>query len=317
MHRPALLLGASATAFSGCVARGTLSAYSGGSPFESQKIIAATNRITLNSAQRSNRLSFYDVDVAVPKDRAVGTVPVSGEDAFSITDLGPLPDRDTLAASLSGMDRSAPLTLWVHGYNNTSAEAIYRQAQMAVDAGLTGPQVAFVWPYAATARGYVHDRDSVLHARQPFSELIDTLTSIWPGDILLVAHSLGAFLAMETLTMRARAGQSPRAGVRGLALLQPDIAVEVFAQQMRDLSPAPALTAVVAAAEDPALRLSARVSQAENRVGAFVDPAFYVALGVRLIDVSGIRDAEQPHLVAFSSPASRFFPASMKSFDHL
>ena len=88
---------------------------------------------------------------------------------------------------------------------------------------------------------------------------------------------------------------------RGLVLLQPDIALDVFRSEIRAAQPLPGFTAVVAAQTDPALRVSARVSQSEICVGAYTKQQCYGDLGIRLIDVSQLRDARQPHLVAFSS----------------
>jgi len=90
-----------------------------------------------------------------------------------------------------------PLVIWVHGFNNTSAEAVYRQAQMAIDTGLRGPQLAFVWPSAATASGYLFDRDSALQARSSLEALFVRLGRIWSGQVTVIAHSLGWLLAME------------------------------------------------------------------------------------------------------------------------
>ncbi|WP_299860510.1 alpha/beta fold hydrolase [uncultured Hoeflea sp.] len=291
------------TSLSACTARGTLTTLPDTPDHQVQQIIAATNRVSLDSAVRADRLSFSKIDVAVPEHREIGTVPVSGANAFSVLSRQNLDTEDALRAALQNAPRNAPLTLWIHGYNNTAAEAIYRQAQLAIDAKMEGAQVTFVWPSAATARGYVHDRDSVLHARQPLSDLLDTLDRVWPGDIVLVAHSLGAFLAMETLSWRNRGGHRANINLRGLVLLQPDIATDVFRAQVAGAGPLPELSVVVASDADPALWVSARVSQSDRRLGAHTDPDFYMPLGFRLLDVSGISDASQPHLVAFSSQA--------------
>ncbi|WP_411891443.1 alpha/beta hydrolase [Yoonia sp. SDW83-1] len=257
----------------------------------------------MDSATRSDLLSFSAIDVAVPSDRDIGTVPVSGANAFSVLAQQNLPDEQALRNALQAAPRNAPLTLWIHGYNNTAAEAIYRQAQLVIDARMEGAQMTFVWPSAATARGYIHDRDSVLHARQPLSDLIDILHRVWPGEIVLVAHSLGAFLAMETLSWRAKDGRRAGEDLLGLVLLQPDIATDVFRAQVATTGALPRVSIIVASSADPALRVSARVSQSEQRVGSHTDPAFYTQLGFQLLDVSHFDDARQPHLVAFSSPA--------------
>jgi integrase len=101
------------------------------------------------------------------------------------------------------MESGSDLTLWVHGFNMTPAEAVYRQAQMAEDFGMTGPQVAFVWATAERGIGYLHDRDSVLYARGHFEELVRLLARSTSGRIMIVALSLGSLLVMETLRQAA------------------------------------------------------------------------------------------------------------------
>ena len=314
IDRRKVMMGGLATAvtasLAGCVAGSSaVSSHQSPGPFQSQQIIAATNRAAWTSAERTQDIQFFAVDVSVPLDREPGLVPARGANAFSIAAQRPLSTPNALSEALLASGRagvrapSTPLILWVHGYNNTSSEAVFRQAQMAVDAEISGPQVAYLWPSAGTLGGYLHDRDSVLHARQPLSDLIDTLTQVWPGDLVIVAHSLGGFLTMETLVRRARAGKPLRRDLAGVVLLQPDIGLDVFTAQMGEIGPRPDFMAVVAVAQDRVLHLSARLSQSEARVGAHTDLDFYQGLGIQLIDASKVDDAHQLHLVAFSSPS--------------
>ena len=235
----------------------------------------------------------------MPRNRAPGEVPVTGNDAFALVRERQISSDADLKRTLgpAGVD---PLVVWVHGFNNTSAEAVYRQAQMVQDTGLRGPQLSFVWPSAATARGYLFDRDSALQARTALEELFLRLGRIWGGPVTVIAHSLGCLLAMEAL-VRMRLQDRPVV-LDSLVLLQPDIAPDVFETQVADISPLPKNALLVVSGSDPALRFSALVSQSANRVGASGDSDKYEALGFRVVDLTGIEDAGNSHLVALTSP---------------
>lgn len=289
-----------AALLAGCtVTRGAFTAPNPQSAYSSRKIIAATNRVDLTSTARSDRLNFYDLDIAVPRQRTIGTVPVEGPDAFALIRQRPISTRANLAQSLGEPGRD-PLVVWVHGFNNSSAEAVYRQAQMATDTGMNGPQISFLWPSAARARAYLFDRDSALQARSSLQDLFLQLGEIWPGPITVISHSLGCLLVMEALVRLHLQNRAPR--LNGLMLLQPDIAPDVFAAQVSDISPLPHNAVLVTARDDPALFLSARLAESNSRVGSSNTPEIYEAMGFSVIDLTDITDAGDPHLVALTSP---------------
>ncbi|MCF2903470.1 alpha/beta hydrolase [Octadecabacter sp. CECT 8868] len=260
----------------------------------------ATNRATFDATDRVDGLNFFDLGIAVPRDRAPGEVPVEGPNAFTLSQQTQVSSDAELRAAL-GPSQGDPLVVWVHGFNNTSAEAVYRHAQMATDTNLRGPQLAFVWPSRASASGYLFDRDSALQSRSALEELFIRLDRVWNGQITVVAHSLGCMLAMEAL-VRMRLQNRPVV-LDGLVLLQPDIAPEVFNSQVADISPLPENSLLVVSGRDPALFVSARLAQTSNRVGADVDEIeTYEGLGFRVVDLSDVRDAGNRHLVALTSP---------------
>ncbi len=187
------------------------------------------------------------------------------------------------------------------GFNNTPSEAVARQVQIIEDLGHKGPAVAFVWPSAATPSGYLYDRDSALHARDALASFLSRLRRAWPGEIIVIAHSLGGFLTMEALGRLRRSGKRG-ALVDGLVLAQPDISLDVFRVQVADAAPLPARTVLMVSEDDPALRLSALLSRQPERLGATHERETYRLLGMSVIDLTGVRDAQERHLVAFTSP---------------
>ncbi|SMX32415.1 alpha/beta hydrolase [Octadecabacter ascidiaceicola] len=300
MNRRTFMATSSVALMSGCEARGLFTAPIIGTVFDNQPILMATNRASFDSKEHIDGLNFYDLDVAVPRNRIPGEVPVEGDNAFALSRQRQVTSDQDLKRAL-GPAGAEPLVIWVHGFNNTSAEAVYRQAQMVQDTGMRGPQLSFVWPSATTASGYLFDRDSALQSRSALEDLFIHLGRIWAGSITLVAHSLGCMLAMEAL-VRMRLKNQPVV-LDSLILLQPDIAPDVFTTQVNDISPLPNSSLLVVSGRDPALFLSARLAQTRNRVGADVDDINrYEALGFRVVDLTDVRDAEDNHLVALTSP---------------
>lgn len=299
IDRRAFMATSAAALMTGCTDRGQFTLPAAGAVFDTLPILMATNRANPETTERANGLNFFALEVGVPSLRQAGAVPVEGRDAFSLLSQTRLSTDAQLKGQL-GPAGDAPLVIWVHGFNNTSAEAVYRQAQMATDTGMRGPQISFVWPSAATASGYLFDRDSALQARSALQDLFVTLGRIWSGNITVVAHSLGCLLTMEAL-VRMRL-ENQRVVLDGLVLLQPDIAPDVFDAQVRDITPLPENALLVVSKDDPALRISSILSQSPDRVGATGDIQRYEDLGFRVLDVTGIGDAGNKHLVALTSP---------------
>lgn len=237
---------------------------------------------------------WFDVTISLSDARAVGTVPLHGPTAFVTKRLTPLPGRPPFR-----VNGGHPLVLWVHGFNNTGAEALYRHVQMAEDIGMAGPQVSFVWPSAQNVRGYLHDRDSVLDARRPLADVIRNISQSWPGEVFVIAHSLGAFLTMEALGRLSRDGHSVPALVDGLVLMQPDIDPHVFREQTYDIGTLPGRAVVVLAQDDRALTISGLFAGTRSRVG---NSPSTVPEDFDILDLTGVEDAGTSHLVALSSP---------------
>ncbi|QBK32013.1 alpha/beta hydrolase [Roseitalea porphyridii] len=286
---------AGSLALAGCGHRGAF-VQAGGPVGRTRRVLMATNAAPGGAragVTRRNTLSLLAVDVAMPQGRAPGVMPL-GPGGFSVAGTAPIPD---LPAELQGPD--API-LWIHGFNNTPAEAVYRIAQMAEDLGLPGRLVAFAWPSAARAAGYLHDRDSVLHARSLAKDLIAELHRASGQRVFVLAHSLGGLLALEALREASLEGRPPKALVEGLVLLPPDIDPDVFFGLVEDIGPKPRMLVIVAR-NDPVLRLSARLSGRPARIGATPDIERLQAAGIAVLDLTGIGDAGNPHFAAATS----------------
>lgn len=299
LTRRNFLITTSAAALAGCGQRGYFTAPIPGVDVTPIDIVTVSNRSTLNTTDRDTKLRFAKLTIGVTTDRAPGDVPARGDQVFPLLDQTALQTRSALRDALGPVGR-APLVIYVHGFNNTSAEAVHRQAQFATDAELRGPQVSFIWPSAETPAGYLYDRDSALQARPSLEEFFDMLPEIWGGETVVVAHSLGCLLTLEALVRLRMQGRAPV--LDGLILMQPDISPAVFAAQVRDIGTLPDNSVLVINQNDPALRVSALFSRSEERVGMTEDPRDYAELGFDVVDLTDQDDAIKPHLAALTSP---------------
>jgi esterase/lipase superfamily enzyme len=194
--------------------------------------------------------------------------------------------------------------LFVHGYNVDNAEAVYRLAQIAHDYDAEQPVIAFSWPSAGNPRGYAYDRDSVVYSRDMLEALLVALSA--RRDVLIVAHSMGSQLTMETLRQMAIGDNGAvLKRLSGVALISPDIDEDVFRRQASRIVPFPQPFLIAVSARDRVLNLAAFLTGKPSRLGSIDDPARLSGLPVRVVDLTGVAGGDRGgHLTAFTAPAA-------------
>jgi esterase/lipase superfamily enzyme len=214
-------------------------------------------------------------------------------------------DRRAFLRALPNPGGREDVVLFVHGFNVNNAEAIYRLAQIAHDFESESPVISFSWPSAGDARGYVYDRDSVIFARDDLETLLTDLSADG-RRVLIVAHSMGGQLVMETLRQISISGNgSLLSTLEGVALISPDIDEDVFVRQAQRIHPFPQPFMVMVSRNDRALGLSALMTGTPSRVGSLDDPKRLAELPVEIIDLSDIEGGDRSgHSTAFTAPAA-------------
>ena len=212
-------------------------------------------------------------------------------------------------ARMEGENRA--ITIFIHGFNTTYAESLMRMAQLNNDLDLPGVSVQFSWPSANSPLGYAYDRDSTLYSRDSLERLLRSLPRT-DKRLVIVAHSLGAHLTMETLRQIeiVDPGWSSRT-LGGVILVSPDIDVEVFRSQVARMSPLPQPFLIFVSSRDPALGLSALISGDSGRLGNVTDPSELADLEITLLDVSAFGAGhftfgESPALIPILRRIARF-----------
>ncbi len=196
------------------------------------------------------------------------------------------------------------VALFVHGYNNTFAEGMYRFAQMVHDTGMPEVAVHYSWPSAGNPLGYGYDRDSMLFARDGMEQMMGEIAAAG-GKIVLVGHSMGSLLIMETLRQIAIRDRSfiDRHIEGGVILISPDVDIELFRQQAFRIGELPQPFVIFSSSRDKILRLSAALTGRRDRLGNIEDVRELADLNVTVLDVSAFDDAETSHNTALASPS--------------
>jgi esterase/lipase superfamily enzyme len=111
---------------------------------------------------------------------------------------------------------------------------------------------------------------------------------------------MGARMTMETLVQLRLAGRGAVLDRIELVLAAPDIDIDLFRAQMASLGPMKHPITVLVSSDDPALKLSSRLSSRRMRLGLadVHDPAIQrlaVETGIRIVDITDIATRDPAH----------------------
>ena len=216
------------------------------------------------------------------------------------------PGRFARAVAQADGSGQGETLLFVHGYNTRHAEAVYQMAQIAEDFAFPIPTVLFSWPSAGVTAGYVYDRDSALISRDLLEQTIIELSQGSNRKVVLMGHSMGSQLVMETLRQIAlKRSLDLTAHVGGVVLMAPDIDGKLFRSQVGSIPTLPDPFILVVAEQDRALRISSLLTGLRPRLGAQTDRSVVGDLPITVIDVSDLSTGtEFEHKIATTSPAA-------------
>lgn len=261
--------------------------------------------------KRNFSLNHFRAEVSVPPIHEVGKIewPRGTPDAsrhFVITDSRLLPDTTQMARRIAAERNGGNTMIFVHGYNNTLSEAMYRFAQIKTDYGVSGPGVLFSWQSAGNPRGYIYDRDSVLFARDDLVETIREVVRQSNERVFLLAHSMGAQLTMEALRQIALTGDRALLNrVAGVVLISPDIDPDLFRDQVETVGKLQTPIFIFVSRDDWALGFVSWITGSKERLGVITSSEQVEGLDVRVIDVSGLEDGQNlNHATVFTSAAA-------------
>jgi esterase/lipase superfamily enzyme len=253
--------------------------------------------------------------ISVPPDRKPGRVrfPVDGRadpaHDFLVVSAERLDNRASFVAALdralaADPRQSGEAALFLHGYNTNFAEGLVRQAQILHDLDRSGAAVQFAWPSKAKATGYLYDRESVIFARDALRDTLGAIADSRARSINVFAHSMGALLAVDTLSVMADGNDRVFDRLKALVLVEADVEIDVF----RRLAPAILARGVkiylLVSDKDRALEISSRLRGEPDRLGSVRNTAELGGLDVPVIDLTDVRSTDLlGHLKEGENPA--------------
>src|SRR5271157_1812610 len=255
---------------------------------------------------RGKGLQFADIAVSVPPDsaRKAGDVQwpsrAPGDPAHDFVTLRA--DRLDLAQAKADFNARVARTpgrkvlIFVHGYNTRFEEAVYRFAQIVHDARVDVAPVLFTWPSGGSLVDYVYDRDSAMYSRDALEAVLQALVdSRNVGSISILAHSMGNYLAVESLRQMAIRDRGLPSKIRDVMLASPDIDVDVFRRQIADIDVKPRTTqfTLFVSRDDKALGISSFLARDSTRLGRLdstIEPysSMLEKAQVNVIDLTGV-----------------------------
>ncbi|WP_167358233.1 alpha/beta hydrolase [Bradyrhizobium stylosanthis] len=244
------------------------------------------------------QLTFGYAVVSIPSNHVIGNVErpkfkwyklgVEAEtdaNAFRVKVIAPL-DRTAFLGQLRTASDS--IMLFIHGYNVSFTDAIFKAAQIAFDANFAGTVVVFSWPSAANLFMYDKDWQTAEAASPRLAELLQLVSSeIGKKNIYVVAHSMGNEILVNALQQSALS-KVPIA-ISELVMAAPDVDKNVYISKADQIREVAKNITLYASAADKAL-LASGDKTFGTRIG-FVGPSGpSIFPGIETIDVTAVGD---------------------------
>ena len=243
-------------------------------------VYVATTRESLPEAEnlfgadRATTPQHAEFEVSVPPGHEPGKIEwprgtIDPSRHFAVRGAASLSEREFMDRIASRAGKEGEVGVFVHGFNYTFGEALYRVTQMATDSDLVGAPVLFTWPSAGALGAYVADRDSATYSRDALADLLVALAGDRRIDrVTVFGHSMGAWLTMESLRQLRLTGQDRTLDRLSVVLAAPDIDIDVFRSQIQVLGPMAEPIVVLVSPDDRALQLSSWLGRGVQRLGA-------------------------------------------------
>lgn len=253
----------------------------------------------LYSDQRAPELGLASVVVSIPPTHVVGELerpsrlPPNPRTEFAVVEPTIYATDEAFISSVNRELHEIPrgqrdILFFVHGYNNTTSDAVLRLAQFVEDSGFQGVPVLFDWASAASLTRYVYDLNSALIARPRFPEIGAIMARTNAEGYDIFAHSMGAFLTMEAMKDAVQSGRFNASGrLQTIILASPDIDMDLFRSQLEQVDTKFDRFFVLLSGDDSALNISRRIAGGVPRVGAS-DINELAELGVIAIDLTKV-----------------------------
>jgi esterase/lipase superfamily enzyme len=180
--------------------------------------------------------------------------------------------------------------VFVHGFNCSFENALYRTAQIAYDIKFDGAPFLYSWPSkgALSSQDYSYDRESSGQAEpylRQFLEIVARETGA--TSVSIIAHSMGNQLLLPVLR-DLKWAVPPGIAISQVILAAPDVDRDAFDNIAREVVGVSRGVTMLAAGNDRALDISRRFWGGVPRAGDVPTSGPIVVEGVDTIDVTAV-----------------------------
>ena len=276
-------------------------------PFTDVTVFYGTNRARADVGVwygvERGEMRFGRCLVTVPTDRRIGTIPrpsiwtfyrENPERHYILANVEESAGKDAFSRGLReyiGNCAVRQALVFVHGFNVTFADAVYRTAQIAADLNFRGAPILFTWPSKGSLNplGYTHDETQARWALPDLRAFLELIAEQSGAEAIhLLAHSMGNRALTDALCqIAASTARRSRAPFHELMLTAPDIDADTFVREILPaILPTSARITLYASSNDRALAFSKTV-HGYPRAGESGD-GLVLLDGVDTIDVSSV-----------------------------
>jgi TRAP-type C4-dicarboxylate transport system substrate-binding protein/pimeloyl-ACP methyl ester carboxylesterase len=143
----------------------------------------------------------------------------------------------------------------IHGFNNDFEYVATRGLKLAADLDYPGVVVLWSWPSEGSAFGYGYDEDSATWSEPHLADLVRDLAAAAPNlQLDFAAHSMGSRILLQMLREFGQAREKLPIGAAIFAA--PDVAQDVFKEQMRMARKIANIRTLYASEYDRAIQIS-------------------------------------------------------------
>ncbi len=293
-------------------------------PYNAVRILFGTDRNNRGtqskpdfSGQRSaNRLALGSAEVTIPKNHVKGQVerPLNiaifsiniykqkedpkkhftlqkmqllNRDEFAALSRDIIAKQDAKGASLFPKQAF----VFIHGYNTTFENAMYRSAQMSYDLKFDGVTFMYSWPSAGKLESYVADQRMADNSRRYLKQFLQVVAQDTGVETIhIIAHSMGnraTLKALKLLAEEVSAGIAEKPKINQIILAAPDVDRNRFVTLTGAIRSLARHITLYASGKDLALIASGKFAGA-SRAGAVPPEGPVIAQGVDTIDITAV-----------------------------
>ncbi|MEJ8474096.1 alpha/beta hydrolase [Roseibium algae] len=272
---------------------------------------------TLFNGERKDGINYAKATISVPPSpphipgqvQWGSIIPGDPNTDFVARSASYIPDRAAMLKDLNKRLMKLPkgertVFLFIHGYNTKFVEGLFRFTQIIHDSKTTNVPVYFSWASRGQLTDYVYDLNSAMVARTALASTVKDLVDSKAEKIVILAHSMGTYLLMETARqLTPAAAKKFQSKVQQVILAAPDIDIDVFKEQLRHMGKPKNPFVIMVSKDDRALKASRKIAGDKERVGAYSNDLELAELGAIVVDLTEVESADGAHHSKFAQLA--------------